>query len=71
MSTMAVEPSRSWGSKGLRMVKNLEEWTTGNEEIGWNRRFPRIDTENPRDLRGENQPPNPENIALSQLSDGH
>jgi hypothetical protein len=53
------------------MVKNLEEWTTGNVEMGWNRRFPRIDTENPRDLRGENQPPTPENIALSQLSDGH
>src|SRR5450756_3001674 len=68
MSAMAVEPSRSWGSKGLRMVKPFEEWTAENAEIGGNRHFPRIDTGNPRDLRGKNQPPTPEKIALSQLS---
>jgi hypothetical protein len=37
------------------MVKNLEEWTTGNVEIGGIWPFPRIDTENPSDLREENQ----------------
>src|SRR5664279_3933730 len=71
MSEMAVEPSRSWGSKGLRMVKPLEEWTAGNTEFGRNWRCPRIDTENPSDLRGENQPFTPEKIAFRQLSDGH
>ena len=53
---MAVEPSRSWGSKGLRMVNTFEEWTAWTAEIGGIWRFPRIDTENLRDLRGENQP---------------
>src|SRR5664280_2103654 len=71
MSEMAVEPSRSWGSKGLRMVKSLEEWTAGNAEFQGNRHFFRIDTRNPSDLRGENQPPTPKNIAFRQLSDGH
>src|SRR5512135_3521585 len=71
MSKMAVQPSRSWGSKGLRMVKTFEEWTARTAEIGGDRHFPRIDTENPRDLRGENQPPTPVKIASCQLSDGH
>jgi hypothetical protein len=53
------------------MVKTFEEWTARTAEIGGNRHFPRIDTENPRDLRGENQPPTPEKIASCQLSDGH
>src|SRR5664279_2509271 len=51
MSKMAVQPSRSWGSKGLRMRKSFEEGTAGNAELGGNRHFPRIDTENPSDLR--------------------
>src|ERR1035437_8451816 len=71
MSEMAVEPSRSWGSKGLRMVRSLEEWTAGNAVSHENGHFPRIDTGNPSNLRGENHPPTPENIAFRQLSDGH
>src|SRR5512135_1752621 len=67
MSKMAVQPSRSWGSKGLRMVKTFEEWTARTAEIGGNRHFPRIDTENPRDLRGENQPPTPEKNSFMPI----